>query len=439
MTIPESPGLGRKPWRWAAIALGLIGLAGASTWWSLGRSSPKPWRLSVALNTFYDDGEVAYSPDGRTIATPGIRMIPPFARDFPKGLIPEYGASQGIVELREAATGAKLKDLGFDPLHGATSVRPIVFSPDGTLVVAGDSSEHGSHSTPLLKVWDVASGRLIATLELPTGSPREVTFSGDGRIFLALTETQAGWPTPFRVLRWETATWTPIEGMTIPLKGVYATALAPGGELLAATQLGENPVILIEIPTGRERARIAPPIPPNVIAPSGNFRFSPDGRTLVAAGPLGEVELLDVPTGTVRALIPRDKDRLGSSPEIAFSPDGRTLALGDTYLPAEGEGTRLVRALYSSIGVDMPQPTIVGRVTFVDVATGRRQSGFDGVQSRLTRLTFSPDGRTLVTDGDPPAVAAAGLVVTAEVATVAAGPDNPRTLIFWDVPVFPLK
>lgn len=172
MTIPESPRHGRKPWRWATLALGLIGLASSSTWWSLSRPSPKPWRMSVALNTFYDAGEVAYSPDGRTIATPGIRMIPPFARDFPEGLIPEYGASQGIVEIRDAATGAKVKDLGFDPLHGATSVRPIVFSPDGTLVVAGNWCESCSQVTPLLKVWDFASGRLVATLELPTGEPR---------------------------------------------------------------------------------------------------------------------------------------------------------------------------------------------------------------------------------------------------------------------------
>ena len=190
-------------------------------------------------------------------------------------------------------------------------------------MVAGNWCDSCSLTEPLLKVWDVASGRLVATLELPAGEPREVTFSGDGRIFLALTMMgQTGWPTPFRVMRWETATWTPIEGMTIPSKSIYATALAPGGDLLAATQLEDNPVILIEIPTGRERIRIAPrpPRPLNLIAPSYNLRFSPDGRTLVAGGPLGEVELLDVSTGTVRALIPRDKDRLGCSPRSPFRP-----------------------------------------------------------------------------------------------------------------------
>ena len=130
MTIPESPRHGRKPWRWATLALGLIGLAGASTWWSLSRPSPKPWRMSVALNTFDDAGEVAYSPDGRTIATPGIRMIPPFARDFPEGLIPEYGASQGIVEIRDAATGAKVKDW-FDPLHARRRYARLSSRPTG--------------------------------------------------------------------------------------------------------------------------------------------------------------------------------------------------------------------------------------------------------------------------------------------------------------------
>jgi WD40 repeat protein len=321
MIIPESPGHGRKPWRSAALALGLIGLAGASTWWLLRQPTPK---LSVALNTFFNDGEVAYSPEGRMIATPGIRMIPPFAKDFPKELIPEYGASQGIVELRDAATGAKLKDLG-------------------------------------------------------------------------------------------------------------------DGDLLAATQLDGNAVVLIEIPTGRERTRIEPPMRPNVIHPSYKLRFSPDGRTVVAAGLNGELELLDVPTGTFRGSIPPDRNRSGFLPEIAFSPDSRTLALGATFLPAEDTGTRLAREFFSFIGVHMRQPSIVGQVTFIDVATGRRRLGFDGVQSRFAHLTFSPDGRTLVTDGAPSTDAAAGSGMTADVATVSAAPDNARTLVFWDVRVFPLK
>jgi len=442
MTTADAPGPRRIPWRRAALAIGLIGLIAASTWWFVGRPSPGPGRLSVALNTFYQDGEVAFSPDGRTIATPGIRSIPPFHRPFPDGLIPEYGATQGLVELRDAATGAEFASLGFDPLHGATSVHPIVFSPDGSLLVAGNWPEDGGNlSSPLLKVWEVGSGRLRTTLELPPGAGREVTFSPDGRSLLAsivaipgdgqisLASIQTSRP---RVMRWETANWKPIEGMTIPAGDVYATALEPGGALIAATHVGRTHVTLYEIPSGRERARLSPRLPSNVIASSRNLLFSPDGRTLATSGRFDNVvELWDVASATLRASIPPATGDHEVFRRMTFSPDGRTLARGASYLPPENPGARISREICGSLGVGWSPPGLVGRVTLFDVATVRRRTEIDGVQPSLAHLTFSPDGRTLVTDVRFPPPRKSGSVATAPTANT---PRLDRRLIFWTLP-----
>src|SRR5262249_57637389 len=52
--------------------------------------------------------------------------------------------------------------------------------------------------------------------------------------------------------------------------------------------------------------------------------FSPDGRTLAASTAAGTVELWDLTTRKVRAVLREETVPLGVS--VAFSPDGATLA-----------------------------------------------------------------------------------------------------------------
>jgi serine/threonine protein kinase/WD40 repeat protein len=93
---------------------------------------------------------VAYSPDGRTLAS---------------------GGQDGLVKLWEVATG---RELGTLSSHKAC-VNCVAFSPDGQLLASVGCDQ-------LLKLWDPATQAIIGTLEGPTGEIHSLAFSPDGKL-----------------------------------------------------------------------------------------------------------------------------------------------------------------------------------------------------------------------------------------------------------------
>ncbi len=139
--------------------------------------------------------------------------------------------------------------------------------------------------------------------------------------------------------------------------------------------------------------------------------FSPDGRSVAAAGHHGEVRVLDLASGDG----PRESARLAHGSDIyamAFSPDGRLIASG-----ADDR-----------------------RILVWDSGTARVSSELTGHTRGLLSLAFSPDGRHLASgaddntvriwnlaSGDGPGVPAAPLVLLGHdsfVASVAFSPDG---------------
>jgi WD40 repeat protein len=117
--------------------------------------------------------------------------------------------------------------------------------------------------------------------------------------------------------------------------------------------------------------------------------FAPDGKTVVTAGVHLDVFL--TAAGWVRAWDGRGgkplwtfADPFGPVYCCAFSPDGKLLALGS--------GSR-------SSFVHSPV-TAAGRVTIVDVGSGRRIRSFDAHAAAVRSIAYSPDGSILLTGGD---------------------------------------
>lgn len=119
----------------------------------------------------YQVSEPTFSPDGRTIAvSDDLGMI-------------------HLVDLpgkRAAATLTAEKIYNADP-NGLTTmaVDSVTFSPDGKTLVTSDDAD----ST--LAVWDVASGRQVATLNAGAGNVAAAAFTSSGKLIVATTSSSA--------------------------------------------------------------------------------------------------------------------------------------------------------------------------------------------------------------------------------------------------------
>jgi RNA polymerase sigma factor (sigma-70 family) len=248
-------------------------------------------------------GCVAYSPDGRTLAT--------------------GSATDGTLRLWQASTGQEIR-------HWETrGPLALAFSPDGKTLASSGGDR-------VVRCWDVATGK--ETLHFRAGQepgnhPHSVRFSPDGKLLAAADHggIRLWRVTGQEVRRLQMPAPSPRPGAVTP----WSLAFSTDGQFLAASR--GKVVCLWETTAGREVGRFVSP-GADVTA----LAFSADGRTLASAGDEDTVRLWEVATGKERRLRgPGDlPDRLdangvrvsrpsaGVFTALAFSADSETLLGG---------------------------------------------------------------------------------------------------------------
>ena len=298
---------------------------------------------------------ISFAPDGKTLAT---------------------AASERVVRLWDVATGKEKAALVSD--KGAVGVTTIAFSPDGKTLAAGgpvgartvlwdvgtrkprhvlDMDATSLAFSPdghmlaighfkTVTLWDVASGKRLASLAMGLRSPwgiHSVAFSPDGK--LLATGAGNGYPASEQVNGevnvWVVAGWKRLWRSTTPgLEGVARIAWAADGKTLASiSRVGGAALPHVrfwEVSTGKERPGVHWQAK-GLHARANAIAFAPTGNTL-AVGWLVQkdaadrakgyyvcgVALLDGRTGQEMT---RWKESLDVS-AVTFAPNGRLLAVG---------------------------------------------------------------------------------------------------------------
>jgi WD40 repeat protein len=334
-------------------------VAGEVMLWDTHRSQE-----ALALPVFNARASFATSRDGRflTICAPAGALEPAQVWDLEAERMVHAAASRQVLALggRPDGTllgllvqGGPVQVLTLTPprpvctlegwveklQHGNSYGDRVSFSPDGRLVARADFQNE-------LRVWDAVTGRRLWGQRFEAGQQlQKVAFSPDGRRLAVQVEMP----------------------------------VAPGKE--EPTQFPAD-LRLHDAETGELLHTLTRP---------GKFEaFTPDGRYLILQQRDGElkiegkhpfegltawrrfVRVVDAADGTERAIV---HPRQGTAAEVAVSPDGRYVALADW---------------------DLKRP----EVAVWDLTTGELVSTLRDYHRFLGALTFSPDGRRLVTGGD---------------------------------------
>jgi WD40 repeat protein len=219
----------------------------------------------------------------------------------PDGKTLVTGSLDSTIKVWDLATGSLRATL----TGHVKDVNSIAISPDGKTLVSG-----GDDST--VKVWDLATGTVRATLTGHTGGVSAVAISADG-----LTAVSGSWDSTIKV--WDLATGTLKTTIAGNSNDVNAVAISPDGRTLVSG--GDDSTVKVwDLATGKERATLT-----DHTDSVWSVAISPDGRTLVSGSWDKTIKVWDMATGTLTTTLTGHTDRVSS---VAISPDGRTLVSG---------------------------------------------------------------------------------------------------------------
>ena len=288
--------------------------------------------------------QAAFSRDGRWLAT---------------------SSASGLVVIR-TMPGLKIARRLEHP--GGAAV--LAFAPDGlTLATAGYDG--------IVRLWDMATGRLVRTLQGAAGTVWTLDYSPDGGLLAAAGEDR-------KVRIWSPADGRLLRALAGHERNVWEVRFSPDGRRLASGSFDAT-TRLWDAKSGAALATLADHDEAVV-----GLAWSPDGRWLATGGDDSTIRLRRASDGKAVRRI----DVGNHVYKLDFSPDSRWLANAGR---ARGAVGTLWHSLTGAGGEAEP-------VHLWRVADGAPVLGLKAREDIMC-LGFSPDGRWLATSADDGMVA----------------------------------
>ena len=272
-------------------------------------------------------------------------------------------------------------------------------TPDGRFAVT-------VHTDRLGRVWDLRSGRLLATLRGHTAPITSVDVSSDGRRAVTASALRSSELSDGTARVWELPSGRLLSRLRSDADGISSAVFSPDGKRVVTTTDFDafDPAVVWDVRSGRRIHELGAP---------GELQFatwSPDGRQIATID--GAIAVWDAERGTrVRRF------RIGGDQfpvDLAFSPDGRRLAAagdGVAFVATLGDG-RVRRlpgqhALFDALtGIRFcPDGSCVVTTSSDDTArlwsvSGRELVTFRGHTAEVGAASFSRDGRLVITESE---------------------------------------
>jgi WD40 repeat protein/tRNA A-37 threonylcarbamoyl transferase component Bud32 len=265
----------------------------------------------------------------------------------PDGKTIASGTEDGTIRLWNTAAGSLVRPLRDH--HNLDAVTSLAFSPDGKTIA---STSLGGEQ--VITLWDAATGYLLRTIKGHSGGVFDITFSPDSAQLASAGSDLTVWI-------WDTA--QDQQARSLPGKDVVrAAAFGPDGSYLASAGL-DRVITLWDLATGHAVRTF--------LGHTGmilGVAISRDGRRAASAGADQSVRVWDIATAKEIYTL---KGHTATVTDVAFSPDGKTLA---------------------STSVDRT-------VKLWEADTGREIRTLEGHVSDATAVAFSPDGKRLASAG----------------------------------------
>ncbi|MBD2343310.1 serine/threonine-protein kinase [Anabaena subtropica] len=263
----------------------------------------------------------------------------------PNGQIIASCGSDRTIKIWQLATGEDISTLN----GHSRKVNAVAFSPDGKTLVSGSDDN-------TIKVWNLKTGKAIRTIEGHRDAVHTLAISPNGKTLVSGSDDNT-------VKVWNLTTGRLTSTLTGHTFWVRSVAISPDGVNIASGSFDKTIKIW-----NLENQSLT-----HTLAGHGetvtSIAFSPDGNTLASASRDRTIKLWNVAAGTrVRTL----RGSTETVTSIAFSPGGNTLA------SASRDQT----------------------IKLWNLETGTEILTLEGHENTVTSLAFTPDGENLISGSE---------------------------------------